>query len=401
MEKENILIRSKKIRLKPTSLQKKQLTTWNDHHRYTYNKTLNIINEDNYIEPIFRNYYKLYGKENDKNYCIRRSRSTNYSDFELRNMITPEIASCRIPWILKTPKSIRESAVFEAKKNLKVAFTNLSNGNIKKFTLGYKCKKTPSWSFKISKDSLKVNDKSIGIYEMSSGMRIRTTERIDVINHDSEIYYDGENYYIVIPYEKSIKINECKSWFCASDPGIRKFQTIYSPDDDEHILIGNRSSTKMYKNLLYLDFLTSKKCKMKNRKKLTLIKKLRMKIHNLQRELHYKLANFMCNNYENIYISKLTKGNDIIKKKNRCINKSIVRNMVVLGHCKFIERLKTKAEEYKNTKVNVVTEEYTSQECLFCRMRTKTKSEIYKCKHCGYKLDRDILGSVNILLKHW
>jgi putative transposase len=63
--------------------------------------------------------------------------------------------------------------------------------------------------------------------------------------------------------------------------------------------------------------------------------------------------------------------------------------------------LKTKAEEYKNTKVNVVTEEYTSQECLFCRMRTKTKSEIYKCKHCGYKLDRDILGSVNILLKHW
>ena len=384
----------------PTSLQKKQLTIWNDHHRYTYNKTLNIINEDP-VEPIFRNYYKVYGNEKDKDYCIRRSISTHYSDFELRNMITPEKACCRIPWILKTPKSIRESAVFEAKKNLKAAFTNLSNGNIKRFVLRYKSKKNNTWSFKVSKVSLKVNDKSVGIYEMSSGMRIKTNEKIEVINHDSDIYYDGKNYYIIIPYEKSIKINECKSWFCASDPGIRKFQAIYSPDDDEHILIGNRSSSKMYKHLLYLDFLISKKCKMKNRKKSLLIQKIRINIQNLQKELHYKLANFMCNNYENIYISKLTKGNDIIKKKNRCINKSIVRNMVVLGHCKFIERLKTKAEEYKNTKVNVITEEYTSQECLRCRMRTKTKKEIYKCKHCGYELDRDLLGSVNILLKHW
>ena len=357
------------------------------------------MNEDP-VEPEFRNYYKTYGNEKDENYCIRRSYNVYYSKLELRNLITPADRCSRIKWILETPKSIRESAVFEAHKNLKSALTNLSNGHIKRFTLKYKSKKSVSWSYKISHDSLKNYGKYIGIYETSSGMKIKCTETINDINSDSEIYYDGLNYYIIIPFEKTIKRSDCRNWFCSSDPGNRKFQVMYSPDEDEHIMIGNRCSSKMYDYLLYLDYLTSKKSNLKNIQKNKLIKKLRIKINNLQKELHYKLANYMCNNYENIYISKLTKENDIIKKKNRCINKSVVRNMVVLGHCKFIERLKTKAEEFTKTKVNIIEEHYTSQECLQCRKRTKTKQEIYKCCYCHYKVDRDILGSVNILLKN-
>lgn len=358
------------------------------------------MNEKDYIEPAFRNYYKTYGNEKDENYCIRRSHNIYYSKLELRNLITPADKCSRIKWILETPKSIRESAVFEAHKNFKSALTNLSNGHIKKFNLRYKSKKSISWSYKISHDSLKNYGKYIGIYEMSSGMKIKCTETINEINSDSDIYFDGLNYYIIIPFEKTIKISDCRNWFCASDPGNRKFQVMYSPDEDEHIIIGNRCSSKMYDYLLYLDYLTSKKCNLKNIQKNKLTKKLRIKINNLQKELHYKLANYMCMNYENVYISKLTKENDIIKKKNRRINKSIIRNMVVLGHCKFIERLKTKAEEFTKTKINIIEEHYTSQECLQCRKRTKTKQEIYKCSYCHYKIDRDILGSVNILLKH-
>ena len=75
--------------------------------------------------------------------------------------------------------------------------------------------------------------------------------------------------------------------------------------------------------------------------------------------------------------------------------------MVVLGHCKFIERLKTKAELYNNVRIQVITEEFTSQRCLKCKSLTKTKLEIYKCNNCNYLIDRDILGSINILLKNW
>ena len=75
--------------------------------------------------------------------------------------------------------------------------------------------------------------------------------------------------------------------------------------------------------------------------------------------------------------------------------------MVLLAHCAFVEKLKTKALEYTNVKVQIVTEEYTSQTCLKCHTRTKTSNEIFKCKNCCFKIDRDILGSRNILLKTW
>jgi hypothetical protein len=70
---------------------------------------------------VFRNYYKTFGNEKDVHYCIKTSSKTYYSKLELRNLITPAEASSRIKWILETPKSIRESAVFEAKKNEKSA----------------------------------------------------------------------------------------------------------------------------------------------------------------------------------------------------------------------------------------------------------------------------------------
>jgi transposase len=400
-DKENILIRSKKIKLKPTSLQKKLLQKWSHHHRYTYNKAISILNEDP-IEPVFRNYYKTYGNTNDENHCIKASSKTYYNKLELRNLITPEETCSRIKWVLETPKSIRESAVFEAKKNEKSAISNLINGNIKHFKLTYKSKKYKSWCYKVSHDSLKTyNNKSIGIYEKSSGMRIKCTEKIESVNNDSEIHFNGIDYFIIVPYEKVIKESECTNWFFAMDPGQRKFQVGYSPDEDEHIIFGNRASLNIYDKLLYIDYLTSKKCKMKNNKIKKVIAKVRTRIHNLQKEMHCKIVNYLCKNYENIYIPKLTKGNDIIKKEGRKITKNIVRHTVLLGHCKFIDRLKTKAAEFTKTQVNIITEEYTSQQCLNCRGLTKTSKEIYFCKYCDYTVDRDVLGSVNILLKNW
>jgi transposase len=49
----------------------------------------------------------------------------------------------------------------------------------------------------------------------------------------------------------------------------------------------------------------------------------------------------------------------------------------------------------------VITEEYTSQKCLNCKKLTKTKDELFKCKSCNFTIDRDVLGSTNILLKNW
>ena len=92
-------------------------------------------------------------------------------------------------------------------------------------------------------------------------------------------------------------------------------------------MVGDRASTVLYKELIKLDKLLSNK-NSKNRLKII---KLRLRIQNLQSELHNKTINFLCENYQHIYIPKLTKENDIISKQNRKINTKTVRNMVVLS----------------------------------------------------------------------
>jgi transposase len=55
----------------------------------------------------------------------------------------------------------------------------------------------------------------------------------------------------------------------------------------------------------------------------------------------------------------------------------------------------------RNVNIHIITEEYTSQTCLNCKNLTKTNNEIFICKCCNFTIDRDILGSTNILLKNW
>lgn len=347
------------------SIQKKLINKWNDDSRYTYNKAINILNEE------------------------------YYDKLTLRNIIIPESCCSRIPWILETPKAIREASVFEAHKNYKSAFTNIKNGNINHFDIRYKKKKKESWTIGVPKTALNIYDKEIGIYESrTTYSRFKLTEKIKNINNDCNIHFDGLNYYLCVPIEHNLRSNNMDNWTCSMDPGNRKFQTIYSPDNDEYTIIGERASKYLYKKLLTLDKLLTNRNKNKKR-----IKKLRLKIKNLQSELHNKSIKFLCDNYNEINVPKLTKDNDIIKRKNRKINTKVVRNMTVIGHSKFIEKLKAKADLYKNVRINIVTEEYTSQRCLNCDMLTKTSSERYICKVCGYEIDRDILGSTNIYKK--
>ena len=47
-------------------------------------------------------------------------------------------------------------------------------------------------------------------------------------------------------------------------------------------------------------------------------------------------------------------------------------------------------------KVRYVPEYYTSQTCPQCGCRNTPKNRTYKCKKCGFKYDRDGVGSINI-----
>lgn len=377
--------------MKLNSLQKKLLEKHKNNYKFLYNKALNFLNCENSENKELQ---KITQRLNTQKLKIEKGSTSNYySKFELRNLLVPECVNSRTPWVLESGFQIRANAVFEAHKNYKTNINLVKSGVKKFFNLKYKTKKDKKWTIDVCKENIHTrqykNKTDFSLYE-ESGF-VKSTEKFE-INHDCSIHFDGIHYYVLVPYEKPVIESKADNFFVALDPGVRKFQTCYSPDSNLNI-IGQNASEKIYKLLLMVDNAISNK----NKKLET---KLRIKIKNLQKELHDKTSRFLCENFRTIYIPKLTSDNDIIKK-TRKIKTKTVRNMVLLAHCAFVEKLKTKALEYKNVKVQIVTEEYTSQTCIKCHTKTKTSNEIFKCSNCCFKIDRDVLGSRNILLKTW
>lgn len=374
--------------MKLNSIQKKLLNKHRHNYRYIYNKAVDILNtENNYKNDFYKSMLERFGPIEKK-----ASYGTSYSKLGLRDLIVPEEVNSRTPWLLETGYAIREQASFEAHRNWEKNIKDVIAGKKRFFNLNFKSKRDLKWTININKQNITTR-KAFGKTEFSlykeSGF-IKTTEDFE-IEHDCSIHFDGKYYYILVPYQKPFRESKAENFHVALDPGQRKFQVAYSPLGGINI-IGKNASEKIYKLLLFIDKAVSKK-----NKKLEV--KLRRRVKNLQTELHNKTSHFLCQNFRNIYIPKLTKNNDIIKNKK--LKSKTIRKMVILGHCKFVERLKNKASDYNNIKVHEITEEYTSQTCLKCHSRTKTSKEIYKCKTCKFEIDRDILGSRNILLKSW
>ncbi len=375
--------------MKPNSIQIKLLNKHRNNYRFTYNKAINLLTtNDSYKNKIFESMLIRLGPIEKKG-----SRGNTMSAFDLRNLIVPKEVNSRNPWVLETGTSIRSKAVFEAHENWKTNVGEVIKGSKKFFNLRFKKKRDLKWTINLEHANIKTrkdafNRTEFSLYEESG--YIKTSEDFE-IDKDSSIHFDGKYYYILVPYEKPIRESKAENFHVALDPGQRKFQVAYSPLGGITV-IGKNASERIYKLLIMVDRAVSTK-----NKKLEI--KLRMRVKNLQKELHDKTCRFLCENYRNIYIPKLTKNNDIIKKSK--LRSKTIRKMVVLAHCMFVEKLKTKAQDYNNIKIHEVTEEYTSQTCLKCHLRTKTTSEIYKCKNCKFVIDRDILGSRNILLKSW
>ena len=122
-------IRMRKVRILPKKYQRRILNDWRHAARYSYNKAVFLMNE-----------------------------TSSFNKMYLRNLITPAEVNGDKQFLLKTPKDVRAAAVFEAAKNAKACFTNLTNGNIKRFDLSFKSRKKEDargWSLGIAQSAIK------------------------------------------------------------------------------------------------------------------------------------------------------------------------------------------------------------------------------------------------------
>lgn len=236
---------------------------------------------------------------------------------------------------------------------------------------------------------------------------------MDGIKYDCRLILNTSGkFYLCIPCH----VNACdkqtsdidKSSWGALDPGVRAFQTIYSPSNNIAYKIGQGDISRVYRLCIALDHMISEddrtiehriRGQKSHRTLKKKIKRMRLKIKHIIDEVHWKTIQFLLDHFSNILIPIFNVQN-MINRKTRKISRKSVRQMLGWRHYNFRQRLIASAQRRNSSRIYVVGEEYTTQTCGSClRLNKKVGGrKIYKCPSCGITIDRDLNGSRNIFM---
>lgn len=368
-------MKSKKLRIYPTGLQKLEFKKWSDTSRYVYNNGVKEIQTEG-NEAI--NFYNLRNK-----------------------FVTAKDNPLIKEWELETPKDVRAGALRDLVKAYKTAFSNLKNGNIRKFNVSFRSKRNGFQSIEVPKTAIKIDENdNIDIYKSYGLDKIKKCKRdsLPEINFDCRLQLNQHRqWFLIIPYEQQKyekPENKNKRPKCSLDPGIRKFQTLYSPNKVEKYTTNYDLLRRLKDKISFLYSQRSNKVI-----KSYIFKKKQLKLwlrhKNLIADFQHKLCNYLSNNYSEIYLPKF-ESQKLTKKLNRTSNFNILN----LQHYAFKERLRLKCSEL-DSKLIDCTEEYTSKTCTRCGEMNDNlgSSETFKCSGCKLVIDRDVNGARNIYLK--
>ena len=420
------ILRMRKVRIYPTLEQKKLLRKFSNHHRYTYNNTL---------ESIKNKKSSLNFQENRNKFVTYESKDKNeYVSVTLKPLTKTENVNVKVnlkvfsksikesdksvnpwfigkEWLLETPKTIRADAVQQCISANKAANSNLKAGNITHFNLRFRSKKSLSWSIGIEKFvSMSKKDGFLTILSRSLGdIRYRDSkhpfEGEQKPKHDCKIHKDAYGrYFLLVPYEKHAKVKDNDTRpVVAIDPGVRTYMATYDNEGSSYLLLDGMSE-KIFPILTKIDKLSSdiSKCKEKEKEKLRKQKKnLLRKYNDLKSDTHHKLGTFLAKKYSVIVLPKFGSKEMVSKRVGRKLKTKTCRLMLSMAHGEFREKLLYKAQDH-DTKVIVGNESYTTKTCGNCGIINEKVggSKVFHCTHCGLRAHRDVHAARNILLKH-
>lgn len=367
------VLRTKRIEIYPNKVQRNILQNWFNIYDYTYNNACKFVN-------------------------INR----NSSKYDCRETLTRSIYNR--PWIKssKIPKHTFDYAIFDLYSARKSFYSNnpgkYFRPRYKKETCNRKiikleavCILTP---LKDEKDDYKptnIGKRNQRFYTKITRLgRIISSETITPVKNNIIIQYvkNTGKYYIYKPESKKTNISPNKGLVCGIDPGECTFQTVYGIDDEINssvYKIGDGIRNQLNKYYKRIDTTNNKKTKLK----------MYEKIQNKIDDLHFKTCKWLCDNYKNIVIGKISTS-DILVKRN--LASKVKRNLQTLSHFTFRQRLKYKCE-LEGISYKEQNEGYTSKTCSSCGHLQTVNGRVYNCENCNTIMDRDANGARNILLK--
>lgn len=378
-------IRAKKIRIYPTNEQRTKLNVYFGSVRFCYNKLVGK--------------YKTVGRGGVTLATLRAV----VKESETENA-----------WLKEIPCEIKDVAVRDFDKARKAHFSRLKKlrERDKNATLNakfkFRTKRDPQQSIEVrARDMMRKN----GHFSCINLRELRTSERLpENVEHSVRFIRDRlGHYFLVIPVQVMKKsenqtISSTKRESIVSlDPGVRTFQTTY---DVSGVATewGKGDMCNLFRLCRVADKLQSIwKKKKGSRRRSTKKAWFRVidRIKNKVKEIHFKMAKWLCEEYTVILIPKFDTSR-MVRRSKRKITSNTARNMLTWSHYLFQQRLKNKAELYPWVKVVVCNEAYTSKTCGQCGVVHSTLggNKTFRCKECGYESDRDINAARNILLRY-
>jgi len=372
-------IRAKRIRLYPNAKQRKILKEWIGTTRWVYNQAVN------HVRSLERTNVDVY--ELTKMFVTHKSRDGTVND--------------TIPdWTLDTPKDIRKGALWDLKAAYKAAFTNLKQGNVQHFNVGFRRKKSFP-SIDIPSTALKYTDnRNLQLFprynlgELSIARRQRKKDLV-ALESDCRLSYKNDCWYLYVPYTPKPKIVVPTHSVCALDPGGRTFQTLYSPDHTIKFQHNRELHKRLRERLDFFQSLRAKKWVRSNnyrRRRNRIYRQIGWAID----ALHYSTIENL-KSYQQILLP-VFESQEMVKGGR--LRSDSTRELMSLQHYKFKQRLQNCLKLQPHSNVEIVTEEFTSQTCGHCGSSNTPTGAWYRCSSCTLEIDRDFNGARNILLKH-
>ena len=398
------VMRSRRIRLLPTAKQQVILDIWFDATNAIYNELI----------AKFNHFHEKYRHKCDNQFEVAKSLKKN-NDFplnlyQLRNMKMDYFAKKYHKYDL--PYCVITDIIKEFLANVKGNITKIFKKTISDFVMKKRQQFKSHYSLPLESHYTSAK----GPYPSILG-EMKTNEpgfQWSNVQHDYRLIYDRYRgtYSVHIPkyFDKKPIVKERKP-IASMDPGLCVFQMVYGLD---HVIaIGDNMRPVFKKRLMKIDELKAKldqPCRQKNTKtgKVKKVRKKRLKaaverhhrkMLNIQKELHHKTCNYLCENYERIMVTNFSAKQVSTKKGNLTpMDKRVLQK---LSHYRFRQRLQQKCEEY-GCQYLEVAEDFTSKTCGKCgELNDNLKgSRTFKCPHCDTVINRDMNGARNIFLKN-
>lgn len=300
-------------------------------------------------------------------------------------------------WLAQTPYDTRQLVIKEFAAAVAAARSNRRAGNIRHFHMAYRSKRDSSQTFHV--DHRAVRQMRLFPSMMPDKLRA-ASRRADAAMRryfqqgarDFRVQREHSRYYLLLPHAVKPLSTGGRMGVAALDPGVRTFQTFYSPSG----IAGEINPSSRLQH--YQARLERVDPHRRRRGQRRLRHRLIAKIRNTITDLHWQSAHYLCRSFATVLIPEFA-TQQMSARDGRRLHRNTVRQMQTLSHFTFRQRLQHVAARYR-TRVLIVNEAYTSKTCGSCGLINDRlgSSKWFSCP-CGVECDRDLHAARNILLR--